>query len=74
MSTKQNYRSHVGMAYAKNGYRLFCFQLLGEDDKAHAVVDFTNGHIERILTTKALDNRQAAIIRLADAHRRAVGC
>lgn len=68
------YRSHVGMAYAKNGYRLFSFQLLGADDKAHANVDFVNGHISRILTTKALDDRQAGIIRLADRYRRANGC
>lgn len=62
------------MSYAKNGYRLFSFQLLGDDNKAHANIDFVNGHIERINTTKALDNRQAGIIRLADRYRRANGC
>lgn len=66
MGTRMKYTSHVGMNF-RNGY-LFCFQLLGDDGKAHASVSFTDGCVTQVLFTPALALRVSAILRLAKYH------
>ena len=58
-------KSHVALNYKGNGLHLFCFQLVHDDGYAHAVVDFTNGNVDRVLVTPEYEGKGAAIVRLA---------
>ena len=68
--TRTKYQSHVGLDYKNDHGDLFCFQLLGPDNKAHAIVDFTDGLSTRFQAVSSLNLRAAAIIRLATIYYR----
>jgi len=71
-SDMPKYKSHVGLNYTNDSKTtsLFGFQLLADDGRAHAFVDFTNGVPDRIGFTGPLEARRDAIVRLASIHQR----
>lgn len=65
-----HYTTHIGMDFKNDHADLFCVQLVGHDDTAHAIVNITNGLVTQVQTVTSLSLRQSALIRLALMHYR----